>query len=74
MKAVKVVKKLPKPKFLLKERCPKCNFPKLVIPVELEQDDEGLWVVYHETCQNEGCDYCKVYKAKFYPAERKFIC
>jgi len=71
---VKVVKLPSKPKFKVNEKCPRCGSVKTIIPVEIEQNESGLWVVYQETCQNEACDFCKIYRARFYPSEREFIC
>jgi formate dehydrogenase maturation protein FdhE len=78
VKAVKKPKavKLPsKPKFVVDEKCPRCGSAKVVVPVEIEQDDQGLWIAYQELCENQACDFCKIYKVKFYPStERVFIC
>jgi len=74
VKVVKVVRLPSKPKFKIAEKCPRCGSTKIIMPVEMEQNEEGLWIAYQEICQNEECDFCKVYKVKFYPAERVFIC
>jgi hypothetical protein len=71
----KTVKLPSKPKFVVDEKCPRCGSTKIIMPVEMEQNEEGLWIAYQEICQNDECDFCKVYKVKFYPSANKvFIC